>query len=385
MRYPGSRIQSLRLTGSRIQSNRRTISPVRNVIAIRVHVQGVGRTSVLALGIVVLVVLAGCNSFGAGEPDREPFDVDQHQTSTDPAGDAAPVIAFDPVENTVPDAWALLDAHETTLEGTSYTVHLTHVERGPNDSIVAAQNWTTSYGSNQTTVRQTRSMQTPNRSLTLHLYSNGTHVWERRITNDPTENTTRLLQDANGDPVPLDAAVLEPSRSILERGLQSMNVTAVESLDTVPSSVDEPVFEITAREVNLAGIPGSDKRSLLTLYVTESGQLIEYYHRYSYVQDGERNHGETRIEFRYRGVGTIDPPGWVPATTNDSSTLYQRPMPASNQVPSLNRPRPDLALLGDRDHLSVRPSDRNPNDRLTSTQSSPGVGSWNTRPREVPR
>lgn len=320
------------------------------------------RESHLAVALALLVLLAGCNTFGAPGTQRDPFDVDEPTTTAGDQQNSSPVIAFDPLQNTTPEPWALLEAHFNSLEGRAYAVNYTSVQRAENGTIVTADNWSTIYGSDHETGLQTWTARRSNRQTGRQLYTNGTHVWIRSIANDSNdsddgdEGDPRLMLDANQEPVPPTEAFVQVGRPTLRNALQSMNVTNVEALDTVPSTVDEPVFRISATDVLFMGPSANMTQSNVTMIVSESGHIVEYYHEFAYIKDGERITGTVRLEYRVFGVQKIDPPAWVPNTTADRAPIDEHRRPAPRSIETNGGQRPSTAPTLDVSPTSFLPT-----------------------------
>lgn len=285
------------------------------------------RTTVV-LAVLAVVVLAGCSSFGDVATTREPFDVDEstRTTTTESSADRPSVIAFDPVANSAPGAFDLLDAHYRTLTGLSYTVKVDHVERYANGSVFTSDEWTTTFGPNRSTYVQDRRSTLRNRSAHRQLYANGSAVWQRLALDGRDEPTVRLLRSPAGDPVPPTEASVRAAPGLIQAGLLATNVTEVTALDTVPSGVSEPVFRVVANETATPNAFGDRTVDVsLTLIVTEEGRIIEYSLERTFVEGGRELQSVTRVQFRGVGRVTVDRPDWVPSATGNASERAKQP------------------------------------------------------------
>lgn len=283
------------------------------------------RTSA-ALLVLALVVLAGCSSFGGVSTTRQPFDVEETTTTPSTEGtavDPPPVIAFDPVADAAPGAFDLVEAHYSKLSGRSYTVQYDRVERYANGTVRSSERSTTAYGSERSRYVQERRASIGDWTLQRQLYANGSAVWSRTLYNESSDPSVRLLQSPRGEPVPPANVAVRAVPSALQSGLIATNVTEVQALETVPSGVTEPVFQVTANETATPNPFGDRTVSVsLLLIVTEEGRIIEYSLETTFVEDGERVHSLTRVQFRGVGRVTVDRPKWVP--TNESTTSDPR-------------------------------------------------------------
>jgi len=287
-----------------------------------------------ALAVVALLVLAGCSTFGGVATTREPFDVGNPPTDGPPtedgSGDRPPVIAFDPLQDTAPEPFALAEAHEDALLGRSYTVDYTHRETYANGSRRIARNWTTTFGQNRSRFRQYRDATFGNDTVRRQLYANGTHVWATERSNGRRIEAPQLLQTPNGDPLPPSDALLRAAPAALRSGLLAMSVTDVTKLDTTPSGVDAPLFKVEGNETTTPNPFGNETRNAsFTLFVTEAGRVVEFTYAYTYERNGEVVHARTRVQYRNVGTATVERPEWVPGattrapnTTSHDSTGY---------------------------------------------------------------
>ncbi|WP_227130855.1 hypothetical protein [Halorubellus salinus] len=284
------------------------------------------RTTVV-LAVLAVVVLAGCSSFGDVATTRDPFDVDEPTgtTTTKSSADRPPVIAFDPVGNTAPGAFDLVEAHYRTLEGLSYTVQYDHVQRYANGTVLTSDRWTTTFGPNRTTYVQDRRSTLRNRTAHRELYANGSAVWQRQALDDRDDPTVRLLRSPTGDPVPPTEVSVRAAPGLIEAGLVATNVTDVTALDTVPSGVNEPVFRVVANETATPNAFGDRTVDVsLTLIVTEEGRIIEYSLERTFVEDGRELQSTTRVQFHGVGRATVDRPDWVPGAQGNESERTQQ-------------------------------------------------------------
>jgi len=287
----------------------------------------VTRTSAVLIALV-LVVLAGCSSFGGVPTTRQPFDVEDTTatpSTTTEREDLPPVIAFDPVANTAPNAFDLVDAHYRHLDGRSYTVQYDRVQRYANGTTFSSDEWTTTFGPDRSRYVQDRRSTLGNWTIHRQLYSNGSAVWSWTRFNDTNDPIIRLLQSPRGEPVPPANVAVRATPSTLRSGLASTNVTGVRALDTVPSDVNEPVFLVTANETTTSNPFGDRTLSVsMLLIVTEEGRIVEYALETTFVEDGERFHAQTRVQFRGVGRVTVDRPAWVDenATTTNQTATY---------------------------------------------------------------
>jgi hypothetical protein len=283
----------------------------------------VTRTSAV-LVVLALVVLAGCSSFGGVSTTRQPFDVADAETSsatTSEPVERPPVIAFDPVADTAPDAFDLVDAHYGALEGRSYTVTYEREQRYANGTLFSSDEWTTTFAPDRSRYVQNRRSTLGNWTVHRQLYANGSAVWSWSRFNDTTEPTIRLVQSPRGDPVPPANVAVRAVPSALQSGLAATNVTDVRALDTIPSGVNEPVFLVTANETATANPFGDRTLSVsMLLIVTEEGRIVEYALETTFVEDGKRFSAATRVQFLGVGRVGVDEPAWVPngSSTNDS-------------------------------------------------------------------
>jgi hypothetical protein len=276
--------------------------------------------------VLALVVLAGCSSFGGVSTTRQPFDV-QDTTTKPPTDettvDSPPVIAFDPVTDTAPGAFDLMEAHYGKLSGQSYMVQYDRVERFANGTVRSSDRSTTTYGPDRSRYVQERRASVRNWAVNRQLYANGSAVWSRTRYNESGEPNVRLLQSPRGEPVPPANVAVRAVPSALESGLVATNVTDVRALDTVPSGVDDQVFQVTANETAAPNSFGDRTLSVsLLLIVTEEGRIIEYTLETTFVRDGERVHSLTRVQFRGVGRVSVDRPDWIPANgtpTNETT------------------------------------------------------------------
>lgn len=279
------------------------------------------RTTVV-LAVLAVVVLAGCSSFGEVATTREPFDVDEptRTTTTASSADRPPVIAFDPVADTAPDGFALVEAHYRRLAGQPYTVDYESVERDANGTVLSSDRWTTTFGPNRSTFVQDRRSTLGNRSVHRQLYANGSAVWEWQRFDGNGEPAVRLIRSPEGEPVPPVDVSVRAAPGIIQGGLVATNVTDVQALDTVPSTVTEPVFRVVANETASSNPFGDETLNVsLTLIVTEEGRIIEYTLERTYVEDGRRIDSTTRIQFQGVGRVSVDRPEWVPEGPGNGS------------------------------------------------------------------
>ncbi|MFC6953642.1 hypothetical protein [Halorubellus litoreus] len=279
------------------------------------------RTTVV-LAVLAVVVIAGCSSFGGVSTTREPFDVDEPTgtTTTESSADRPPVIAFDPVADTAPDAFDLVDAHYRKLAGRSYTVQIDRVERYANGTVYTSDQSTTTFGANRSTYVQERRSTLRNRSAHRQLYANGSAVWQQIALDGNDDPTVRLLRSPEGEPVPPTEVSVRAAPGILQAGLVATNVTDVTALDTVPSGVTEPVFRVVANETATPNAFGDRTVDVsLTLIVTEEGRIIEYSLERTFVEDGRELHSVTRVQFGGVGRVTVDRPEWVPGASENGS------------------------------------------------------------------
>ncbi|NHN40345.1 hypothetical protein G9C85_01670 [Halorubellus sp. JP-L1] len=280
-----------------------------------------------ALAVAALIVLSGCATFGGVSTTREAFDVTDTSTDepTTPDGpvDGPPVIAFDPLQDTAPEPFALAEAHEDSLLGRSYTVQYAHRETYVNGSRRLVQNWTTTFGRNRSTFVQDRYSALQNDSVRQQVYANGTHAWDREFENDRRAEEPRVLRSPTGDRLPPSQVVMRVAPFALRSGLLAMNVTDVTKLDTTPSGVDAPVFEVVGNETRMPNPYGNETTNAsFTLFVTESGRVIEFAYEYTYEQDGNRIHASTRIEYRDVGTATVIRPEWVPGNATPANDAH---------------------------------------------------------------
>lgn len=308
------------------------------------------RTSAV-LVVLALVVLAGCSSFGGVSTTRQPFDVADTETSsattTEPV-DRPPVIAFDPVADTAPNAFDLVDAHYGKLQGRSYTVQYEREQRYANGTPLSSDEWTTTFGTDRSRYVQDRRSTLGDWSVHRQLYANGSAVWSWSQFNDTSEPTIRLVQSPRGEPVPPANVAVRAVPSALQSGLAATTVTDVRALDTIPSGVNDPVYQVTANETATSNPFGDRTLSVsMLLIVTEEGRIVEYALETTFVEDGQRFHAQTRVQFRGVGRVSVDRPAWVPenSSTNDAP-------------PSATAPGEPLDVLvpgSDRHHLERSP------------------------------
>lgn len=323
------------------------------------------RTSAV-LVVLALVVLAGCSTFGGVSTTRQPFDVADtttpSATTTDPES-RPPVVAFDPVADTAPNAFDLVDAHYGKLDGRSYTVQYDREQRYANGTLFSSDEWTTTFGRDRSRYVQERRSTLGNWSVHRQLYANGSAVWSWSRFNDTSEPTIRLLQSPRGEPVPPANVAVRAVPSALQSGLAATNVTDVRALDTIPSGVNEPVFQVTANETATPNPFGDRTLSVsVLLIVTEEGRIVEYALETTFVEDGQRFHAQTRVQFRGLARVSVDEPDWVPRNETGTSTAdaaAARPASASDLS---NPPRIDDAGP-DRNATRSRPDRRTPKSR----------------------
>lgn len=267
-----------------------------------------------SLLVVALVVLAGCSTFADVDTAREPFDVADQSTTATTNTTQTPVIAFDPLYDTAPDPYVLVNAHYDELANDPYHVEYRSTLSYANGTTIERLNWTTTYATNRSTYLQVRQSDYQNRSVTRQLYANGTHVYSLERF-DGANASVRLLRRPDGERMrPIDALVRSAPATI-RSALVVMNVTGVRSLDVTPAGVDEPVFVVTMNETGLSDPYGDETTNAsLTLYVTESGRIVEFLHTYTFVRDGVTIHGSEHVQFYPVERDPIDRPEW--ASTN---------------------------------------------------------------------
>lgn len=273
------------------------------------------RSVLVVVVVAVLVGLAGCNAFGGVPTARETFGVGDEEgpsttRDTGSVDGGEPVIAFDPLRDTAPAAFDLVDAHYDALDGESYQVEYTHLVQRANRTVLS-EAVTTTYSANHSRYVHHRVSSVQNETVVRYRYSNGSHVWIRNGNTSPVAPISRTASvKANG--IAATPNPPRPARAALERGLVAMQATDVRALDTVPSGVERQLFRVTMTESTLAN-PYGDRTldATLTLFVTESGRIVEYHYAYSYVEDGQTFHVETRVEFRGFGTVTVDRPDWA--------------------------------------------------------------------------
>jgi hypothetical protein len=274
-----------------------------------------------ALLVGVLVVLAGCGSFAGVETAREPFDVETTPpTATSSTNTTqAPVIAFDPLHDTAPDPFVLVNAHYDTLANEPYTVTYRRSLTYANETLIERRNWTTTYHVNRSRYLQDRQSAYRNRSVTRELYANGTHVYSRSRIGDANA-TVRLIRGPNGVPTAPADALVRAAPSTIRSALVVMNVTGVRSLDATPSGFDEPLFVVTMNRTSVTDPYGDETlNASLTLYVTEGGRIVEFIHTYTFVRNGATIQGFEHVLFHPVENDSIDRPDW--ATTNATGTV----------------------------------------------------------------
>jgi len=328
----------------------------------------VTRTSAVVV-VLALVVLAGCSSFGGVSTTRQPFGVEDtttpSATPTEPE-DRPPVVAFDPTANTAPNAVDLVEAHYGQLDGRSYTVQYDRVQRFENGTVLSSDAFATAFGVDRSRYVQDRRSTLGNWTIDRQLYANGSTVWSRTRINESSNATVRRLQSPSGDPVPPANVAVRAAPTTLRSGLASTNVTSVRALDTVPSGVDEPVFEVTANETATPNPFGDRTLSVsLLLIVTQEGRIIEYELEATFVEDGERFHTQTRVQFSGVGRVTVDRPDWVPRngtgpSTDDVATAMRTDLTDRDDPSFLADigPRGSVALAPRPFRAAFRPFDR---------------------------
>ena len=317
------------------------------------------RTSAVVV-VLVLVVLAGCSSFGGVSTTRQPFGVEDtttpSATATEPE-DRPPVIAFDPAANTAPNAVDLVEAHYGQLDGRSYTVQYDRVQRFENGTVFSSDAFATTFGVDRSRYVQDRRSTLGNWTIDRQLYANGSTVWSRTRINESSNATVRPLQSPSGDPVPPSNVAVRAAPTTLRSGLAATNVTSVRALDTVPSGVDEPVFEVTANETATSNPFGDRTLSVsLLLIVTQEGRIIEYELEATFVEDGQRFHTQTRVQFHGVGRVTVDRPDWVPRNGSGTSSAT---VDSTRPTPAIGRDGPSLlhqtgATVGDARSATVQ-------------------------------
>jgi len=304
----------------------------------------VTRTS--AVVVLALVVLAGCSSFGGVSTTRQPFGVEDTTTpsaTTTESEERPPVIAFDPVANTAPNAFDLVDAHYWQLDGRSYTVQYDRVQRFGNGTVFSSDAFATTFGVDRSRYVQERRSTLGNWTIDRQLYANGSTVWSRTRINESGNATVRRLQAPSGDPVPPANVAVRAAPTALRSGLAATNVTNVRALETVPSGVDDPVFAVTANETAAPDPFGDRTLSVsMLLIVTQEGRIIEYELETTFVEDGQRFHTQTRVQFHEVGRATVDRPDWLPRNGSGTST----PDVDGTMPPSATE-RDDPSLLDD--------------------------------------
>jgi len=311
-----------------------------------------------ALAVAALLCLAGCSGVGGVGTTREPLDVDGVDTATTPPKDPPPVIAFDPVADTAPEPFAIVEAHEDVLAGRSYTVDLDRRLTYANGTTRFASDRTTTFDANRSRFVQRRTATFGNDSMERRLYANGTHAWA--WTSQGGENASvSLLTSRAGEPVPPSTTTVEDPRDVVLAGLVAHAVTDVSALASVPTGVDEPVFRVVLnRTANDDPYGDETLNSSVTLIVTEDGRIIEYHHEYAYVVDGVTVHGETRVQYQAIDAATVDRPDWVPENASgNASAPVDGPVPAAVTAANVGRSRsptptafgPDTAPTAARD------------------------------------
>jgi hypothetical protein len=279
----------------------------------------VTRTSAV-LVVLALVLLAGCSSFGGVSTTRQPFDVEDtttpSTTTTDP-DKQPPAVAFDPVADTAPNGFDLVDAHYGKLAGRSYTVQYDREQRFANGTLFSGEEWTTTFGPNRSRYAQDRRSTLRNMTTHRQLFANGSAVWEWSRSNDAGEPSIGLVRSPRGDLVPPRNVAVRAVPRTLRTGFAATNVTDVRALDTVPSGVNEPVFQVVGNETATANPFGDRTLSVsMLLIVTEEGRIVEYALETTFVDDGERFHAQTRVQFRGVGRVSVDRPNWVPGNAS---------------------------------------------------------------------
>lgn len=274
-----------------------------------------------ALAVVALLLLAGCSGFGGLGTTREPLDVDPVETTTAEPDDRPPVIAFDPVQDTAPSPFDIVEAHEDVLTGRSYAVDLHRTQTYANGTRIYVEDRTTTFGANRSRYVHRSVASLRNSSIERRLYANGTHAWSWTSRNGGPASVS-LLETAQGEPAPPSTTIAQDPSAVVLSGLVAGEVTDVEALDTVPSGVDDPVFRVVLNRTKTEDPYGDETlNSTITLIVTEEGRIVEYYHRYAYVRNGATVHAEVRVQYLSVDVATVDRPDWVPTNgTTDGTT-----------------------------------------------------------------
>jgi hypothetical protein len=86
------------------------------------------------------------------------------------------------------------------------------------------------------------------------------------------------------------------------------------------------VFQVTANETATPNPFGDRTLSVsVLLIVTEEGRIVEYALETTFVEDGQRFHAQTRVQFRGRGRVSVDEPDWVPRNGTGTSRNGSRP------------------------------------------------------------
>lgn len=278
-----------------------------------------------ALAVVALLVLAGCSGFGGVGTTREPLDVDEVETTTAEPKETPPVISFDPIRDTAPPAFDLVEAHERVLTGRPYVVELDRRHTYANGTPLVVENRTTTFGANRSRYVYRTTLHRPNRSLDRQLYANGTHVWSWTRADDGTPSVS-LLRTADQEPAPPSTTIVEDPTDLVASGLLANEVTEVDALETVPSGVDEPVFRVVLNHTAEDDPYGDETlNSTISLIVTEEGRIVEYHHRYAYVEDDATVHAAVRVQWRAVDVATVERPDWVPVNDTTNATASLRP------------------------------------------------------------
>ena len=301
-----------------------------------------------ALAVVLLLVLAGCSSFGGVDgTTRQPFDVEPTTTvdtatslpSNATIADTPPVIVFNPVNDTIPAPFDLVEAHERRLSGRPYVLQYDQTRTYANGTTLLSEEATTVYGPNHSNYVQDLRSRFGNDSMHRQLYANGTHVWSLTEHDESTNASPELLQRVNGNPVPPSNVLVSRSSETVLTGLLTMSVTDVQALDVVPSDVDVPVYRVVLNDTRTPNPYGDETLdATLTLIVTEDGRIVEYSHEYTYVRDGTTVHVQTRVQYLSVDTATVNRPDWVPT---NNSTATERALSVGTDLKASPRIGPD--------------------------------------------
>lgn len=311
------------------------------------------RHALLAVLVVLLIVLAGCNGFGGTESPTEsatsipslrptPTEVPdspstsagkETTTGTAGAGSYPPGVS----RGGISAPFSLATAHAGALENRSYTVGTAYEIRYDNGTVYAGDRITAAVGPGDDNYRYRRYRY--RRSVygkatgvlgatngSIHLYANGSAVVRRFVVgNNATEPF--VVRDVNGDPVPPhDVFPLAPYDRIGTAFSRLSNVSV--------ERVNDSAYRVRATEsatesVRIRGFPIRNvSLDTFTATITADGMVREYRYRLRGTVEG---HAVTVTKrYRYADVGntTVEAPPWYDealenATASDTTSTMR--------------------------------------------------------------